>query len=69
MQGKIVILRRGTCSFTTKYYPQNAGAIAVIVNTESESIAMSGADSGIRIPAISVTNTIGESLIKIKQKL
>jgi CMP-N-acetylneuraminic acid synthetase len=50
---------------------QNAGAIAVIVvNTESESIAMSGADSGIRIPAISVTNTIGESLInQLKQKL
>jgi hypothetical protein len=35
----------------------------IVVNTESESNAMSGADSGIRIPAISVTNTIGESLI------
>jgi hypothetical protein len=49
---------------------QNAGAIVIVVNTESESIAMSGADSGIRIPAISVTNTIGESLInQLKQKL
>jgi hypothetical protein len=69
---KIVILR-GEYLFV--YYKvlsaQNAGAIAVIVvNTESESIAMSGADSGIRIPAISVTNTIGESLInQLKQKL
>ncbi len=65
MQGKIVLIRRGTCAFTTKVLAaQNAGATAVIiVNTDNENIALSGADSVIRIPAISVTNTVGEKLI------
>ena len=65
MQGKIVILRRGNCSFVEKVKAaQNAGAIAVIVvNSEPENLAMSGADAVIRIPAISVTSTIGENII------
>jgi hypothetical protein len=65
MQGKIVILRRGNCTFTAKVLSaQNAGAIAVIVvNTDAENIAMSGADAGIKIPAVIVTNLIGENII------
>lgn len=65
MNGKIVIIRRGTCSFTTKVLSaQNAGAIAVIVvNNEPGAIAMSGADAKILIPAISVSFTIGEAII------
>ena len=65
MNGKIVILRRGNCPFTTKILSaQNSGAIAVImVNNEEGSIAMSGADAKINIPAISVSKAIGESII------
>jgi extracellular elastinolytic metalloproteinase len=65
MKGKIVILRRGSCNFTTKVKnAQDAGATAVIVvnNTEGE-ISMSGADATITIPAISVTQAVGESII------
>ncbi len=65
MNGKIVVVRRGTCSFTIKIKAaQNAGAIAVIVvNNEERSISMSGSDATISIPAVSVTSTIGENLI------
>jgi hypothetical protein len=65
MKGKIVVIRRGTCTFVVKVKAaQNAGAIAVIVvnNAEGE-ITMSGADGSIVIPAISVTQEVGESLI------
>lgn len=65
MNGKIVILRRGNCSFTNKVLAaQNAGAIAVIVvnNVEGE-ISMSGGDKSIVIPAISVSQEIGEIFI------
>ncbi|MBU0940450.1 MAG: T9SS-dependent M36 family metallopeptidase [Bacteroidetes bacterium] len=67
MNGKIVILRRGNCPFVDKVKAaQNAGAIAVIVvNSDQTNITMSGADATIVIPAISVTNTIGESLISL----
>ncbi|MDG2431434.1 T9SS-dependent M36 family metallopeptidase [Flavobacterium sp.] len=65
MNGKIVVVRRGTCPFVDKVKAaQNAGAIAVIVvNTEQTNITMSGGDAAIVIPAISVTNSIGEALI------
>jgi hypothetical protein len=65
MNGKIVILRRGNCLFTTKVLSaQDSGAIAVIVvNNASGTIAMFGADAKITIPAISVTQSVGEMII------
>jgi hypothetical protein len=65
MNGKIVLVRRGNCTFAVKVKAaQNAGAIAVIVvnNVEGE-IVMSGADASITIPAISVSQSIGENII------
>jgi hypothetical protein len=69
MSGKIVIMRRGNCSFSIKVKAaQNAGAIAVIVvNNAAGEILMSGADETITIPAISVTQVIGESIINQMQ--
>lgn len=65
MSGKIVILRRGTCGFTIKVKnAQNAGAAAVImVNNVDGEFSMSGADATISIPAISVSQSVGEALI------
>ncbi|MFE3869822.1 T9SS-dependent M36 family metallopeptidase [Flavobacterium sp. ZS1P70] len=65
MNKKIVVLRRGSCTFVVKVKAaQNAGAVAVIiVNNADGAITMSGADASIKIPAISVTQAVGESLI------
>lgn len=65
MSGKIVILRRGNCTFAVKVKAaQNAGAVAVIVvNNVTGDLIMSGADESITIPAISVTQFIGENII------
>jgi hypothetical protein len=52
MNGKIVV-RRGGCPCNKVLAAQNAGAIAVIVvNNDKRSLAMSGSDSSIMIPAI-----------------
>ncbi|PWA10236.1 T9SS-dependent M36 family metallopeptidase [Flavobacterium laiguense] len=65
LNGKMVILRRGGCNFSVKVkFAQDAGAIAVIVvNNKAGEITMSGADATITIPAISVSQEVGESLI------
>lgn len=65
LSGKIVILRRGGCNFTVKVKSaQEAGAIAVIVvNNKEGEITMSGNDASITIPAISVTQEVGEAII------
>jgi hypothetical protein len=65
MSGKIVLVRRGNCTFVVKVKAaQNAGAIAVIVvNNVGGEIVMSGADDSITIPAISVSESIGEKII------
>ncbi|SHL90831.1 T9SS-dependent M36 family metallopeptidase [Flavobacterium xinjiangense] len=65
MNKKIVVIRRGSCTFVVKVKAaQNAGAVAVIiVNNADGAITMSGADASIKIPAISVTQAVGESLI------
>jgi predicted aconitase with swiveling domain len=65
LNGKIVVLRRGGCNFSVKVkFAQDAGAIAVIVvNNKAGEITMSGADAAITIPAISVTQEVGESII------
>lgn len=63
--GKICIIRRGNCLFVEKVKnAQNAGAIAVIVvNNVEGNIVMGGGDPTITIPAISVTQEIGEAII------
>ena len=65
MNGKIVILKRGTCTFVVKAKAaQDAGAIAVIiVNNADGEFTMSGSDATITIPAISVSKLIGDSII------
>jgi hypothetical protein len=65
LNGKIAVIRRGTCSFDVKVKAaQDAGAVAVIVvNNIAGTIAMSGADATITIPAIAITQTDGENLI------
>jgi hypothetical protein len=65
MKGKIVVVRRGNCTFVVKVKAaQNAGAIAVIVvNNVEGDIVMSGSDDSITIPAISVSQSIGENII------
>ncbi len=63
--GKICIVRRGDCLFVQKVKnAQNAGALAVIVvNNVEGNIVMGGGDATITIPAISVTQEIGEAII------
>ncbi|MDI5948764.1 T9SS-dependent M36 family metallopeptidase [Flavobacterium yafengii] len=65
LNGKIVVLRRGGCNFVVKVKAaQNAGAIAVIVvNNVDSDLIMSGADATINIPAISVSSSIGETIL------
>ena len=66
LAGKIVLLDRGTCSFTIKVKnAQNAGAIAVIVadNIPGEfPFIMGGTDNTITIPAILVRFETGDSI-------
>ena len=61
----ITVIRRGDCTFASKVkLAQNAGAKAVIiVNNVAGVIGMAGADATIVIPAISVTQEVGEALI------
>lgn len=63
--GKITVVRRGDCTFVDKVLAaQNAGATAVIVVNNVEGvIGMAGANAAVTIPAISVTQAIGEELI------
>ncbi|MFM2230778.1 MAG: hypothetical protein RL607_2036 [Bacteroidota bacterium] len=67
MNGKIVVIRRGNCNFTVKVKnAQTRGAAAVIiVNNVSDPqfVTMSGADSTITIPAITMSFDDGEALI------
>jgi hypothetical protein len=65
MNGKIVILKRGNCTFVIKAKAaQDAGAKAVIiVNNVDGEVSMSGADETIVIPAISVSKIIGDAII------
>lgn len=66
INGKIAILRRGSCSFTDKALAaQGAGAIAVIVvnNEPADPIRMTGSGTGINIPAIMIFQSDGEDII------
>lgn len=63
--GNICVIRRGDCTFVEKVkFAQTAGATAVImVNNVEGVIIMGGADATITIPAISVTQAVGEAII------
>lgn len=66
MNGKIVLIRRGTCSFVNKVTnAQNAGAVAVIMvnNTSGAPITMGGTSGTITIPSVMVSDIDGEALI------
>lgn len=65
LNGKIALIYRGTCGFTTKVLnAQNAGAIAVIViqsGTQSAT-AMTGSNPAITIPSVMVSRADGTKL-------
>jgi hypothetical protein len=65
LNGKIVVIRRGTCDFVTKVkFAQQAGAIAVlVVNTDNGLINMQGGDATITIPALCLSKSDGEKII------
>ncbi len=65
LNGKIAVIRRGTCTFVEKVkFAQNAGAkAALIVNNQTGSITMGGADATITIPAVSINQVDGEAII------
>ncbi len=68
MDGKIVVIRRGSCEFGCKVeLAQNAGAVAVIVvnNVAGEPIPMGGGVCGVNvtIPSIMINMADGEALI------
>ncbi len=65
LDGKIAVVRRGSCNFTAKVIAcQNAGAVAVlVVNNQDGNITMGGGDGAITIPAMSINRTDGEIII------
>ncbi len=65
ISGHITVVRRGDCTFVSKVkFAQIAGATAVIiVNNVAGVVGMAGADATITIPAVSVTQEVGEALI------
>jgi hypothetical protein len=64
-EGKIVLAQRGECVFTAKVkHAQDAGAVAVImINNVPGTLWMAGQNSEIRIPALCVTQRIGQQLL------
>ena len=63
--GKVALINRGTCTFTTKVHnAQNAGAIsAIMVNNQGDDIiTMGGTDHQIRIAAVFIGQTNGNTL-------
>ena len=65
MDGKIALIRRGACYFTSKAInAQNAGAIAVVVYNDDRdgTVVMSGPDVGITIPTIFIDGRVGDSI-------
>jgi hypothetical protein len=70
MNGKIVVLRRGSCAFVDKVVrAENEGAAAVIVvnNAAGAPIIMGGTDPGIGIPSVMISQTDGEPIITALQ--
>ena len=66
LNGKIVLIRRGTCTFVDKIQrAQDAGAISVIMvnNVSGNPITMGGTSSTITIPALMISDVDGAALI------
>ena len=65
LKGKVAIVDRGTCSFTTKVLnAQTAGAVAVVIvnNIDGNAFAPGGTDSRIKIPSAMVSLATGTTL-------
>eukprot|EP01043_Picozoa_sp_COSAG02_P030216 COSAG02_NODE_1920_length_10374_cov_9.792409_1_plen_1317_part_10 len=65
MDGKIVLIRRGSCQFTCKTMnAQDAGAVAVVIYNDHRPglVTMGGPEVGVTIPAIFITGTDGDAL-------
>jgi len=66
LNGKIAIIRRGTCTFVSKVQAAEAeGAVAVIMvnNVGGAPITMGGNDPGIGIPSVMISQADGEAII------
>lgn len=65
LAGKIALIDRGACAFTTKVKnAQDAGAVAAVIvnNAGNTPPGMGGADDSITIPAVSVGRTVGNQM-------
>jgi len=65
MTGKIALIRRGVCFFTTKTMnAQNAGAIGAVIYNDHRvgTVVMGGPDIGITIPSIFIDGVDGDAL-------
>lgn len=65
LNGKIALIRRGTCTFVAKVLAaQNAGAVAVIMmnNIDGTPIPMGGEDPLITIPSVMISKADGDIL-------
>ena len=65
LQGKITVIRRGNCNFTDKIESaQNSGAVGILMvnNVSGAPIGMGGTTTTINIPAVMVTQAIGEGI-------
>lgn len=66
LNGKIVLIKRGSCDFVTKVKKaQNAGAKAVVMvnNVSGNPIAMGGSDPTITIPSVMINRNNGNAII------
>jgi extracellular elastinolytic metalloproteinase len=65
LSGKIAVVRRGNCSFTSKVLAcQNAGAIGVIVvNNLGAAAGMGGSSASVTIPSVMVASWDGQDKI------
>ncbi len=65
VNGKIAVVRRGACDFTTKVIEaQNAGAVAtLIVNNVPGDILLGGGNAAVTIPAYSINMADGNAII------
>lgn len=72
LAGKIALIRRGGCVFTSKVKnAQNAGAMGVIMMDTipgEAPIIMSGSDNTITIPAVMISYETGDSMMKLLQQ-
>lgn len=65
VSGKIALIQRGSCDFTSKVKnAQNAGAIAVLVfqNSLEDPFNMGGEDDSLTIPAAMISKVVGDNI-------